>query len=104
MAGQEVTLDLPVISHVLTIATTNLSNILQDELRGITDNLSRANRARIDGNAQEQYILLSHANTARERFARTAQNYADTIEALFHVEEACKRENVVVDRSSHWSR
>lgn len=104
MSGQEVVLDLPALAKVLEVSTANLSNKLQDELREINAKLSAANKAEHEGDSQENYRMLSHANTQRVQLIRTAQNLADSVESLFHVVEASKRTVVKTEVQHHWSR
>lgn len=94
--GGEVTLDLPALKKVLATGTANLTHKLQDELRQISNDLSNAHSAEYKGDSHESYREMSHANTARESLARTAQDLADSIHALFHISEACRRETIKV--------
>jgi ABC-type hemin transport system ATPase subunit len=103
MSGQEVVLDLPALAKVLAVSTATLSNKLQDELREINTKLSAAHKAECDGDSQENYRMLSHANTQRVQLIRTAQNLADSIEALFHV-ELHRSVMLKTEVKHHWSK
>lgn len=94
MNGGEVTLDLDALREVLTTAFHNLSNKLQDQLRKVNEEISEAYCLGAKGKSHEQYIQLCHANTGRSYMTKTAQDLADTVEALFHVTEAGKRETI----------
>lgn len=103
MSGEKVVLDLPFIEKVLVSATAALTHKLEDELRKITSSLRSAQIGKAT-NSHENYRNLSHAHTGREELTRTALQLSDAIRAQFHVTEANKRNEVVVERSHHWSR
>jgi hypothetical protein len=94
LSGNTVTLDLTKLREVLESSTAALSNQLEDEFRQIRENIREAGVHAIKNNEHENFRSLSHANTARESFVRTAQQLADSIQAQFHVTEACKRDIV----------
>jgi hypothetical protein len=98
MNGQAVTLDLPAINQVLAVATATLHDALQLHLGNVNEDLRQAHTAAHKGDSQQNYLDLCHANTKRTRLVTLATQLAAAIESQFHVNEACKRQDVIVDR------
>jgi len=99
MSAGTVTLDLPVLNKVLGVATATLHDALQSHLATVSNDLRQAHTAAYKGDSHQNYLELCHANTRRERLVLLAQQLADAIQCQFHVNEACKREEVIVDRA-----
>lgn len=95
MNGSQVTLDLGQINGVLDSAVTVLHDKLQDQLRTMNDEIRAAAIAQHNGDSQGHYLGLCHANTQREYFLQTAQQFAAAVHAKFHVAEAIKRDEVL---------
>lgn len=103
MCAEKVTIDLPAVLQVLEVATATLHDALQVQLAAINDDLRSAAVAAQKGRTGHNYLDLCHANTKRIFLVRLAQQLADAIEAQFHVNEACTRQTVIVDRSGDTS-
>jgi len=99
MNGQTVTLDLNKINAVLDSAVYELHDRLQRELGKIKDEIRTAHIALSRGDSHAHYLGLSHANTGRDSLVRTAQNLSEAIHAKFHVAEAIKRDEVIIQKT-----
>lgn len=102
MSGGVVTLDLDHVRQVTGFAVAELQETMNRQLADIRQCLSDSARAAYLAKQEdtpeavaelehESYRRLCNANTARENMVRSAGQFADAIQAHFHVTEACKR-------------
>ena len=98
MSAGTVTLDLPQLKLVLGSAMCNARNELSRTEADIFNSIDQAVIAEHRGNSEENFVQLCHANTSREQLTHFANQYAEAIRAYFHVCEAIKREETVVQK------
>ncbi len=94
MEAGKVTLDLTALNKSLGFATAELHQALSTHLSTIWNELRKAQDAAQKGDYDVNYRELCHANTGRKRLVTLAQQLANAIECQFHVNEACKRDEV----------
>lgn len=96
MSAGTVTLDLNALSQVLGTAVRVAKDNLYRDMTEIQNDLEASARAGANGDWETHYRKLCNANTHREYVVSSAKQYADAVEAYFHVCEAIKREEVEI--------
>jgi hypothetical protein len=98
MSAGTVTLDLKTLESTLGHSVRVAGQEVYRNYSEIQSLLEAACFAKNDGDEQTRYSRLCNANTHRQWLVQAAYEYADVIEAYFHVIEAVRREEVNISK------